>query len=188
VTNENAEQAEPRHIYLPEDDPQVVHMMIQYLYRLDYCLPAREDTPCSSNGPRQNFNLEAIAVQEANPDSGDEDSMLSAGNIPPDFKLTFHSKVYTLAEKCWIDDLKDVAIQKFRAAASQDWGLDDFVVSAREVYTGTVDTDRGLKDVIVGTLCERCGVMDEGAVKDLVKELHPLAYGMVLYMHKQIRC
>ncbi|KAL1856460.1 hypothetical protein Daus18300_010727 [Diaporthe australafricana] len=113
--------------------------------------------------------------------------MLSAGDIPPDFELTFHSKVYTLAEKYWIYNLKDVAVQKFRIAASQDWSLDDFVSAAREVYTSTVDTDRGLKDVIVNTLCGRRGVMDEGLVKDLVKELHPLAYDMVLYMHNQIR-
>jgi hypothetical protein len=114
-------------------------------------------------------------------------ALLSAGNIPPNFELTFHSKVYTLAEKCWIDDLKDVAIQKFRVAASQDWNLYDFVSAAREVYTGTVDTDRGLKDVIVNTLCDRRGIMDDKVVKDLVKELHPLAYDMVLYMHNQNR-
>lgn len=162
-------------------------MMIQYLYRVDYCLPAHKDTPCSSSGQQQNLNVGAIAVQEANPRSGNEESMLSAGNIPLDFELTFHSKVYTLAEKCWIDDLKHVAIQKFREAASQDWGLDDFVLAAREVYTGTVDTDRGLRDVIVNTLCDRRGVMDEGPVKDLVKDLHPLAYDMVLHMHSQIR-
>jgi hypothetical protein len=124
---------------------------------------------------------------DANPGSESEESSLLAGTIPPNFELTFHSKVYTLAEKCWIDDLKDAAIQKFSAAASQDWCLDGFVSAAREVYTGTVDTDRGLKDVIVNTLCGRDGVMDEGAVRDLVKELHPLAYDMVVYMHNQIR-
>ncbi|KAL2272143.1 hypothetical protein FJTKL_07593 [Diaporthe vaccinii] len=180
--------AETRCIDLPEDDPRVVYMMIQYLYRLDYCLPAHEDTPCSSNGQQQNSYLEPIAVQGANPDSGSEESMLTAGEIPPHFALTFHSKVYTLAEKCWIDELKDVAVQKFRLAASQNWGLDDFISAAREVYTGTVETDRGLKDVIVKTLCDRRGIMDDEAVQNLVKELHALAYDMTLYMHNQIRC
>jgi hypothetical protein len=89
------------------------------LYPQMNCLPTQEAAPCSSNSQRQNSHLEAFAVQEANPNSESKESMLSVDHIPPNFKLTFHSKVYILAEKCLIKDLKDVAIQKFKAAALQ---------------------------------------------------------------------
>jgi hypothetical protein len=160
-------------------------MMIQYLYRLDYS--TQEGAAYSVDGQSLRVNSESIATEAASPCSDSDESTDPTISIPPGFELTFHSKVYTLAEKCWIDDLKESARQKFEAAASKDWGLDDFVSAAREAYTSTVDTDRGLRDAIINTLCRRRGIMEKKVVQDLVKELHALAYDMVVYMHRQTR-
>src|SRR4051794_17257066 len=71
---------------------------------------------------------------------GDEDTCPS---------LVIHAKVYTLAEKFLIPGLKALAIRKYKAAASASLGIDDFLQSVQEVYTSTVESDRGLRDIVV---------------------------------------
>lgn len=218
-----------RSIDFPEDDPQVVDMMLQYFYQLDYHLPLDEIGGTSSTSQYQDVNeatpqiyadefieapIQYTAIESAEEsiqesavglaeepiqESADEPSTASANEpgsenstdatsqVPLSFKLTFHAKVYTLAEKCWIDDLKQVAIRKFEEYASEDWALDDFVAAAQEVYGCTIDTDRGLRDIVLKTLCDRRGILDQQPIQSLVKEVHALAYDMVKFMHPQLR-
>ena len=137
-------------------------MMIQYLYQLDYS--TQEGAAYSIDGQSLRVNFELIATEAASSCSNSNKSIDPTINIPPGFELTFHSKVYTLAEKYWIDDLKESTKQKFEAAALKDWGLDNFVSIAREAYTSTVDTNRGLRDAIINTLCCCRGIMEKKVV------------------------
>jgi hypothetical protein len=156
-------------------------MMIQYLYRLNYS--TQEGAACSVTAQPEGVSSEHTATTEASLRCDSDESTKSAINIPPRSDLTLHSKVYTLAEKCWLDDLKEIARQKFEAGVSEDYALDDFVSAAREAYTGTIDTDRGLRDAITNTLCRCEGIMKNQVIQALVRELHELAYDMVVYMH-----
>lgn len=155
--------------------------MLQYLYRLDYNV--QDGAACQP----QVDNPESTATEQTSPGFDSGGSTYSVPSIPATFKLTFHSKVYTLAEKVWLDDLKETARKKFEAGVSEDYDLDDFLSAAREAYTGTVDTDRGLRDAITNTLCRCEGIMKNQDIQELVKELHELAYDMVVYMHGQNR-
>jgi hypothetical protein len=48
-----------------------------------------------------------------------------------------------------IPQLKEVAKEKFETAAKACWQMDDFPVAIAEVYSDTLETDRGLRDLLV---------------------------------------
>lgn len=51
--------------------------------------------------------------------------------------------------------------------------------TAQKAYTGTIDTDRRPRDLVVEALCGCRGILDQKAAQDLVKEVHALAYDMI---------
>ncbi|KAK1948716.1 hypothetical protein LY78DRAFT_622784, partial [Colletotrichum sublineola] len=63
--------------------------------------------------------------------------------------LFLHAKVYAIAEKYVIGGLKDLAVSKFRTAAETTWDAGDFLDAASVAYTSTIETDWGLRDVIL---------------------------------------
>lgn len=171
-------------------------MMIQYLYKLDYTAPT-QNTVGGINGhlwkqidcrePQADPEPGAAVEGPASGSPREECTTPPLVSVPPGFELTFHARVYTLAEKCWVDDLKQVALLKFKSAASRGWALDDLASAAQEVYTRTIDTDRGLRDIVVEAMCGRAGIMKDEGAQDLVKEVPALGYDMIMYMHQQYR-
>lgn len=79
-------------------------------------MPTQGGKAYSSAGLSQGVIPEPISTKEASPCSNTEESTDPTISIPPGFKLTFHSKVYTLAEKCWLDDLKELQDENLRQA------------------------------------------------------------------------
>ncbi|KKZ63347.1 hypothetical protein EMCG_02348 [[Emmonsia] crescens] len=72
----------------------------------------------------------------------------SQGRISP---MLFNAKVYGVAEKYGVSRLKQEAKAKFEDAVRTCWDMDDFTPTIMEVYTSTISTDRGLRDVLVDT-------------------------------------
>ena len=99
--------------------------------------------------------------------------------------LVTHAKVYALAEKYMIRGLKAVALRQFKAAAAVSEDIDDFFGAALVVYESTIENDRGLRDVVVETLCKHSKWLDEEKVRDVVKGLGALTYDMVIYMRQK---
>lgn len=161
--------------------------MLQYLYQLDYHMPVRETAVHNTTSLPPEVNDGLMSAEEKSLESDNQESTNPLASIPTDFELTFHSKVYTIAEKCWLNDLKEVVKRKFQAATSREWALDDFVCAAQEAYNGTLDTDRGLRDIVLQALCSRKGIMEKEAAQSLVEEQPALAYDMILYMPRQSR-
>ncbi|OJD23475.1 hypothetical protein ACJ73_05172 [Blastomyces percursus] len=72
----------------------------------------------------------------------------SRGRISP---MLFNARVYGVAEKYGVSHLKQEAKAKFEDAVRTCWDMDDFPPVIMEVYTSTISTDRGLRDVLVDT-------------------------------------
>ncbi|KAK3338098.1 hypothetical protein B0H65DRAFT_312489 [Neurospora tetraspora] len=106
-------------------------------------------------------------------------------NEPAADALLTHAKIYALAEKYLISGLKAVALRQFKAAATVSLDIDDFLGAALVVYESTIEDDRGLRDVVVETLCKHSEWLDEEKVRDVVKELGALTYDMVIYMRQK---
>lgn len=65
--------------------------------------------------------------------------------------LVTHAKVYAIAEKYGIVGLKTLARKKFAHQIEAHLSSDELPEACQEAYESTVDTDRGLRDVIVQT-------------------------------------
>jgi len=63
--------------------------------------------------------------------------------------LVLHTRVYALAEKYDIPSLKQLARRKFEVAMACYYDSPEFADAIEEVYCSTVDTDRGLRDVVL---------------------------------------
>lgn len=63
--------------------------------------------------------------------------------------MLFNVKVYHIADKYDIPELKKAAKEKVETAAKVCWQMDDFPVAIAEVYRGALQTDRGPRDPLV---------------------------------------
>lgn len=63
--------------------------------------------------------------------------------------LLLHTQVYALAEKYDIPALKQLARHKFEMSAACYYDAPELANAIEYVYTSTVDSDRGLRDVIL---------------------------------------
>jgi len=63
--------------------------------------------------------------------------------------LLLHTRVYALAEKYDIPALKALARQKFEMAMACNYDSPDLPEAIEEVYCSTLDTDRGLRDIVL---------------------------------------
>ncbi|KAK1722907.1 uncharacterized protein BDZ83DRAFT_408048 [Colletotrichum acutatum] len=147
-------------IHLPDEEPCVVDMMMQYFYLLDY---------------RQSLYT---------------DSLLQSPKLEPSKAesitcLLLHAKVYTIAEKYAVDGLKDLAVAKFKDAAAQAWEPNDFLCAATEAYTSTIDTDRGFRDAVIEIFAVHEDLLDDEEAKTTIKSLGSLPYALLLYFHRE---
>jgi len=100
-------------------------------------------------------------------------------------RLLTHAKVYSLGEKYLIDGLKALALQKFETAAEKHWQKDDFLNAAREAYTSTIETDRGLKDAVTAAIYAHSDLLGQEEVQNVFRELNTLAYDLLMYVYKE---
>ena len=73
--------------------------------------------------------------------------------------LLDHCKVYVLAEKYDVPELKNLAKSKYEKSISNDWDNDwdddDFIQSLRLMYDETPKSERDLKDVAITVACHQ---------------------------------
>ena len=98
--------------------------------------------------------------------------------------LLLHAKVYILAEKYIIGGLKSLALSKFRTLALQCWDTNDFLNVVSEVYTSTIDADRGLRDVVLEIISVHWGLLDREEMKTLLERECLLAYDLIMHYHQ----
>jgi hypothetical protein len=92
-----------------------------------------------------------------------------AARIGPSSNLCLFAKVYALGEKYGTLGLKAIALGKFEILAKGHFQTEDFRLAVQEVYTSTIDHDRGLRDVVVCTVEENIGLLNDEAFDAVVK-------------------
>ncbi|KAK2777408.1 BTB/POZ domain-containing protein, partial [Colletotrichum kahawae] len=147
-------------IHLPDDEPCVVDMMMQYFYLLDY--------------RRSLYTDSLLQSPELEPSKAESITC-----------LLLHAKVYSIAEKYAVDGLKDLAVAKFKDAAAQAWEPNDFLCAATEAYTSTIDTDRGFRDAVIEIFAVHEDLLDDEEAKTTIKSLGSLPYDLLLYFHRE---
>lgn len=66
-----------------------------------------------------------------------------------DAHLLLHTRVYALAEKYDIPPLKQLARAKFETALACYYDSPELAAAIDEVYHSTIDSDRGLRDIVL---------------------------------------
>lgn len=163
------QEAREGKISLSDDDAQAVDLMIYYLYHLDY-------NPSYPPGQSENYHDR----------EKETDQYFSLDDLQqfcqPRPELITHAKVYALAEKYRIDDLKAVALRKFNEETVKHWARRDLLEATQVVYQSTVETDRGMRDAAVSTFFKHPELLDKQEVQDMFRTLPLLAYDLMMYV------
>lgn len=205
-------------ISLPDDEPKLVRLMVDYLYQLDYHLgpkPEPEEQersyPCEPESPvAQVIDIfEDLSGPVEPAEGGGYYSVKKKGkkkkgmnsveisappplelppntppaNTPParvDDVLCLHARMYALADKYGIDDLKYLARCKFTDEMSEHWDSREFPLAVQTVYSTTQASDYGLRGVVVDTITGHKEMLVERLeVAELVQEINGLAFDLL---------
>lgn len=102
--------------------------------------------------------------------------------------LVFHAHMYALADKYYIEDLKQTAKVRFAGAVKEDWSHEEFPTAIRIAYETTPETDLGLRDIIVDVLLEKSSLLDEKEVETVVKDISELSYELFRRHRQDYSC
>jgi hypothetical protein len=119
---------------------------------------------------------EPAAIENALDNNWD---MRSTSSQDPDLDnayLLTHARVYAIAEKYGIKGLKTLARSKFAAQIAQHFCSNEFAPSLAEVYESTVDSDRGLRDIVIQTFRSHPDIATRDDVEDVVRQTPGLAW------------
>ncbi|KAG9495461.1 hypothetical protein J7337_013709 [Fusarium musae] len=166
-------------INLPDDDPTVVREMIYYLYNLD--LVGYEFIPEDGNYIEEDlsdteYDDQTMRRWQRHHHSRFVGKRRVRGLVPklgvrigPPKNLPLFAKVYAIGEKYGIPGLKAIAFSKFEALAKAYANTNDFRIAAEEVYTSTIDQDRGMRDIVVKTVEENVALLNNADFEALAK-------------------
>ncbi|KAH9826499.1 BTB/POZ domain [Teratosphaeria destructans] len=89
--------------------------------------------------------------------------------------LLLHARVYSLAEKYDIPALKELARQKFETALACHYDSPELPEAIEEVYCSTIDTDRGLRTIVMQLFANHPQLATTPDINALINELPSLA-------------
>jgi hypothetical protein len=124
--------------------------MLRFLYQGDY------DDEHSFPDPNENESGEANASDETAP------ALQPVASRLPQLKeesLMLNVKVYIIADKLEIPDLKAVAASKYKTLALTLYDTQSFYQSTELLYCNTMETDRLLREVIAGIVCQQIDLL-----------------------------
>lgn len=121
---------------LEEDDPDTVGRMLEYIYTLGYCEKEKQ----SISTPGESMEQDDTTA------TADDTGVQLLNNV----------YVYAIADKYFIEGLKQMAKEKFQSQAESLLFVGQFAEIIRELYGSTMSSDRGLRD-IVSRICAQQG-------------------------------
>jgi len=169
-------------INLLDDDPLAVQLMVDYFYHLNYHISWYRG--CSKNTQPKSPTIEEDASSEDalwRRESEDEKSTRSANERPLP-KLTIHATVFALAEKYAVEDLMELALDKFKEEAETNWNPVDFLQAAEVVYTTTTEEVRGMRTAVLDILYQYPSILVKPEGQKLAKNVGDLTFDALMHM------
>ena len=151
--------------------------MLTYLYTLDY----DDGDACPAvavAAPQNTYNLSSDPTLE--PDVMDDEKVSQS-------KSMNNIRVYVLAEKYNIPALKELAMSKFenyKPAAN----LSHFQEVINAVFDGTLETDSGLRDIVISTIAKASilnKMLEEGPLASAIRDHGSLGLGLLREINKK---
>ncbi|KAJ6191983.1 hypothetical protein J3E72DRAFT_399462 [Bipolaris maydis] len=147
---------------LPEDEPETVKLLIQYLYEGEYepQLPPAADCDYTCGGficPICNTPaLTGLSSQ-----------------------LLIHSKMYEIADRYDVVGLKGLAKEKFNRGCNHFWNTPDFHIAASHALSTTPEDDGGLRDLVSETIAKHMELAQAPEIRKLLIQFNGLALGIL---------
>lgn len=127
--------------------------------------PRTPRSPANGNSPYESeANSDYESYDDEEEEVGEEES-----------HLITHTRVYALAEKYDIPSLKDLAQSKFEMAMACYYDSSEFADAIEEVYCSTIDSDRGLRDVVIQAFRAHPALATTQDVYTVIKDTPSLA-------------
>lgn len=167
---------ENRVIYLEEDDPIAVWAMVRYLYHLSYPPPTdRARKEILGKGQEAEISDSEGEENKRPVKSGDRIAARSWSCVHR------HARIYSLAEKYGIPGLKRFAGNAFGDSLINSHGKTGrFASCVREVYTGTPEHDRELRDHMKKHLRKKIHYLKYTDVENILLEIPRAAVDVLM--------
>ncbi|KAL5115328.1 hypothetical protein ACEQ8H_006773 [Pleosporales sp. CAS-2024a] len=209
-------EAESGVIDLPEDEPAIIKLLLEFLYTSEYTphLPpyktaeelAKESIP---------QNLKTIFPHECNhrtrcravlcchhtcnvecDDGGDCSVWVCDICCPPNpdsiipsggaAQLLLHSKLYTIARKYHVPGLAELAGDKFSRACGKHSNDDMFVTAIKHAFTTTLDSDVGMRKRVYRVLVDNPQLIVKGNIKEFLQAHPALMYDVLVFKKESV--
>lgn len=137
---------------------------------------ARSSFDIEGKSPRSPTNARSgTPPLEADLGSEDEEYEDEYESTESESHLILHTQVYALAEKYDIAGLKQLAKRKFEIAVACYYDAPELADAIEFVYTSTIDSDRGLRDVILQLFRSHPQLANTQDIYAVIKETPTLA-------------
>ncbi|KAF1953421.1 hypothetical protein CC80DRAFT_477970 [Byssothecium circinans] len=195
-------------IKLPEDDPAIIKLLIQYLYECDYPPKVHQPEHFELTKDVDTYSMDYGSFRLTFPHScsSPDVSCDQMGLCPhhicgqacrftckrficalctlpkacgPEHQLITHAKMYELGDKYEVCGLKDLAKLKFARACVAFWNTPSFPHAASYAYSSTVDADMGLRDIVRCTISAHMSMFHDPEIKELLSCFGDLAHAIL---------
>ncbi|KAH8728872.1 hypothetical protein GQ44DRAFT_737104 [Phaeosphaeriaceae sp. PMI808] len=187
---------------LPEDEPEVIKLLMQYLYEGEY-QPFFMESPsiktdlhqqttahschdrnyyCQNYGTFRVCDHHICGSQCGYTCEGFECNICMPNHPKLDgtaSQLLVHSKMYEIGERYDVQGLKELAKEKFRIACDEFWSTSDFPQAAHHAFSSTIADDTGLRTIVCQILANHMELIEKEEVAALLTEFNGLAYGLL---------
>ncbi|KAJ6276465.1 hypothetical protein J3E71DRAFT_365776 [Bipolaris maydis] len=177
---------------LPEDEPETVKLLIQYLY---------EVKRGKSSSKKQDYHLVFPHTCSREYDycdysllcphhyCGQSCDYTCGGFICPicntpaltglSSQLLIHSKMYEIADRYDVVGLKGLAKEKFNRGCNHFWNTPDFHIAASHALSTTPEDDGGLRDLVSETIAKHMELAQAPEIRKLLIQFNGLALGIL---------
>jgi len=140
---------------LPDDEVEVVELMIQFLYAGDFTIKIIGSTgvvpPKEAEATRDVETQAAVEAEEIERENnrGNIENAQNETAQATSKSLVTVVKVYIIADKYDIPALKKLSTSKYKDLLPLGWNSEAFCQSLKQLFDETMEDDRMLKDVVI---------------------------------------
>ncbi|KAL1586300.1 hypothetical protein WHR41_05568 [Cladosporium halotolerans] len=159
------------------DDPEIVKLMVEYFYHLDY--PRPKDSTTSTKSTRQ--STKKLRYSHPTWDSSGQETPPQAFDAEqPNVNLMQHAKLFAMAVKYQIDGLRHLTTQKFKEAVATQWSHEDFAHTIHIVYNSTAEDVTELREIVADAVHAHFEELQERpGVEASMRSIAALTYGLL---------
>jgi len=194
---------------LPEDEPAIVKLLVQYLYEGEYRLespdgPGFRVVNAAGSGTTPDEQIEYTCDFPHTCDGANEGCMEPVicphhtcglhcesacikflcsectETIEPPEQLLTHAKMYEIGDQYGVQGLKELSRKKSSKGCPLLWKADDFAMAANHAFSTTAENDEGLRAIVIGTILEHMELIRKPEIQALMVEFSSLALGVLL--------